>query len=252
MHNHRAHNILIVEDDILLATDLKKNLISQGWRVSGIAKNYDTAIDMMKKADIDLAIIDLKLDGPEDGIMTARQIVKMKWIPIIYITGSNPYEIKQRMRETFPAAFLEKPLRARELSMQIDLALNNFEEGLIGNPNRKQASSVLLPTENGMLNIEESEIIYLKAEAKKTRLFLTKKELQRHGYATDSVMVAVKFGKLSSQLSTHFFKLGRSETINLNHIQKIWHDNLYLTSQTIIIPEGRRQKLLDQVHMIER
>lgn len=246
-------NILIVEDDLLLATDIKKNLKIQGWKIAGIAKNYVSAMSIMKKGNVDLALIDIKLDGPEDGIMTATEILKIKWIPIIYITGNTPFEVRQRMRETYPSAFLQKPLRVRELAAQIDLAFNNHDEGLTGNPIRKDADFLALPTKDGLMNIRSSEIIYVKAAAKSTSLFLTSNELFRHGISnSDSLLVSVKFGRLTSQLPSEFFKLGRSETINLNHVQRIWKENLYLTSHVLIIPDGRRETLIKRFNLIER
>ncbi|WAC12405.1 response regulator transcription factor [Dyadobacter pollutisoli] len=249
----KDRNILIVEDDLLLATDIKKNLKIQGWKIAGIAKNYESAMSIMKKGNVDLALIDIKLDGPEDGIMTATELLKIKWIPIIYITGNAPYEVKQRMRETYPSAFLQKPLRVRELSTQIDLAFNNYDEGLTGNPERKEPELLALPTKDGLVNIRSSEIIYVKAATKSTNLFLTSSELQRHSISnSDSLLVSVKFGRLTSQLPPVFFKLGRSETINLNHVKKIWQESVHLTSHVLTIPEGRRETLIKRFNLVER
>lgn len=251
-----SKNILIVEDDLLLAADIRNKLERFGWHIVGIAKNYASALQLMKKKEVDLAVIDIELDGPEDGIVTATELLKMKWIPIIYITGNTPFEVKRRMKETYPYAFLEKPFRMHELSAQIELALNNFEEGLMGNPDRKQkADYLVIPTAEGLFNIKTAEIICLKSiyKTKNTTLFLTENELKRHGLAsTEPIIVAVPFGKLTSQLPDSFFKLRRTETINLNHIQRIKEGIVYMTSHSISIPENGRKALLDRLNVVER
>lgn len=251
-----SRNIMIVEDDYLLATDIKNNLERSGWHIAGIAKDYVSAIQLMKKKDVNLAVIDIKLDGPEDGIVTAAELLKMKWIPIIYVTGNKPFEVKQRMKETYPYSFLEKPFRMHELSAQIELALNNFEEGLIGNPNRKQnAEYIAIPTTEGLLNVKTEEIIYVKSiyKTKNTTLFLTERELKRHGLIPSACIIAgVSFGKLTSQLPGSFFKLRRTKTINLNHVQRIKDGHVYMTSHILPIPENGRKTLLDRLNVVER
>ena len=111
--------ILIVENDNLLAETIRQSLLKDGFDVCGIAGSLKSAVDLMRKHPVDLALIDIKLDGPEDGIATAKELLKIKWIPIIYITGDSLLTALERSKDTFPAAFLEKPLRTRELFAQM-------------------------------------------------------------------------------------------------------------------------------------
>lgn len=243
-------HILIVEDDVLLATDMKRNLTSEGWIISGIARNLTAAVEIMTKENVDLALIDMTLDGPEDGVATALELQKIKWIPVIYMTGTTPMELKARVSETFPAAFLEKPLRMKELAIQIELALNNFHGGYIPNPQKTHAEFIFLPTNSGLVRVKINEIVYIKAERNNSQLFLTTTDNQ--SVNNPQLFVTINKGRIFQELPSNFFALSRSLVLNLNHILTISTDTIYMQSHALSIPEGRRKDLLDQLVIIKK
>ncbi|HEV7378560.1 MAG TPA: response regulator, partial [Dyadobacter sp.] len=212
-------NVLIVENDILLANNMKLSLQKEGLFVAGTANSMETALHIMKKNDIDIALIDIELDGPEDGVVTATELVKIKWIPIIYITGNTPLVIGDRIKKTFPAAFLEKPVRVKELHVQIEIALHNFNAGNLPNPVKIETGQIFLPTVQGLISVKVNEILYIRAERVNAQLFLTTTESQRIQQPGSSTMLAfVNKGRISTRLPSHFFELSRSFVVNLNHV----------------------------------
>lgn len=247
-------HILIVEDDLLLATDLKRSLSSEGWIISGIARNLTAAVEIMTKEPVDLALIDMKLDGPEDGVATALELQKIKWIPVIYMTGTTPMELKTRISETFPAAFLEKPLRMKELAIQIELALNNFQGGFIPNPQKTQSEFIFLPTNSGLVRVKINDIVYIKADRNNSQLYLTTTDIQSINKAesTAPLFVTINKGRIFQELPSNFFALSRSLVLNLNHILTISTETIYMQSHALPIPEGRRKDLLDQLVIIKK
>jgi CheY-like chemotaxis protein len=79
--------ILVVEDEILIAEDLRLILQRMGHEVVGIASSGTEAIRKANKLHPDLVLMDVRLQGAMDGIETARQIRSTADIPIVYVTA---------------------------------------------------------------------------------------------------------------------------------------------------------------------
>ena len=120
--------ILIIEDDPLFAERLRSDLKKNGYIVAGIARSLESAVQLMSRNDVDLAIIDIWLEGSQNGIDIAKALLKLKNISIIYVTGLSREEQLERSKETFPFSFMVKPVNIQELLVQIDLAINKNNE----------------------------------------------------------------------------------------------------------------------------
>ncbi len=116
--------VLIVEDEWIIANDIKDSLIEMGYRVSGIASSYEDAITAVSNEAPDLVLMDIVLKGDRDGIDTAREIHRKFGLPVIYLTAYvNEYLVeKAKVSEHF--GYLVKPFRERELDIAIRMALH--------------------------------------------------------------------------------------------------------------------------------
>ena len=246
-------NILIVENDSLIAENIKSSLQKDGFNISGVAVNFKNAVDSMKKQPADLAVIDIRLDGPEDGISTAKELLKIKWIPIIYITGESLRKSAERSKNTFPAAFLEKPLRMTELSVQIDLALHNFRAGNLPAAESQNADHIFVHSQKGYIRIRQEEILYMTADRIYSKLFLTEAGFQRlhPGRPYTFVHVSMNLGRVFRQLSSQFYQLSRSVVVNLDFIDRIDSENLFIADHQLPIPEGTRQVLMNRLGIVK-
>ncbi|GAB4017384.1 response regulator [Spirosoma koreense] len=243
--------VLIVEDDLFMATDMEESLTLAGYTVCGKAANYTEAVKLMKQSLPDLVIVDIKLDGPADGINTVKELMRIKWVPIIYLTGSSEPETFNRAKGTFPAAFLHKPFRIRELSAQIDLAMYNFYAGNI-NGAPELPDHTFLPTGSGYIRVIKSEIQFLKADRGNAELFLTKGGFHRiyPSKPYQAIGVSLNLGKLVAYLSADFYQLSRSIVINLDYLDRIESNRLYIGSHEIPIPDGARKALIDRLQVV--
>ncbi|WP_221392634.1 response regulator transcription factor [Dyadobacter sp. NIV53] len=248
-----VRNILIVEDDELIAANIESGLKREGLAIAGIAGDLQSSVNIMKKKKVDLAVIDIELSGPEDGIDTAIELNKIKWIPVIYITGNKPLEIKDKLLKTFPAAFLEKPLSIRELFVQIGLALNNFYSGNIPNSNQIDSEHVFLPTYKGFIGVKVKEILFIQAERINSLLYLTENEHSRlfPGSRYEPVLVSTNKGSIFSILPLHFYQLSRSYVINLEQLYRFDSTRIFVHTFEIPIPEGKRKELMNRLLMVK-
>ena len=115
--------ILIVEDEMILALVLKRNLEQLGHFVIDVQSNGDGAIDAVSKNNPDLIIMDIKLIGSIDGIQTMIEIRKFSEIPVIYVSGNLDSTVQAKAQETESSEFMSKPINLSELQERINNAL---------------------------------------------------------------------------------------------------------------------------------
>jgi len=120
--------VLIVEDETIVALDIRQVLLSLNLIVSNIVTNYYDAIKEVQKDEPDLILMDINLQSQKDGIQTARDIQKIKNIPIIYLTAFSDEETINRAIETNPLHYMLKPFKRAELRSNIQLALYKIEK----------------------------------------------------------------------------------------------------------------------------
>jgi YesN/AraC family two-component response regulator len=112
-------NILIVEDEIIIGTLLKKVFENEGFTIAGIAPSGERAIEIAAVNKLDFVIMDIQLSGNLNGIDTSIVIRENQDTNIIFITGYSDMETQERVLRTNPAGFLLKPLDVNELLLLI-------------------------------------------------------------------------------------------------------------------------------------
>ena len=79
--------ILVVEDEKIVALDLKNRLTRMGYIVPALVTSGEEALDAAAEVDPDLVLMDIKLDGQMDGVAAAQQIKEKYDVPVIYLTA---------------------------------------------------------------------------------------------------------------------------------------------------------------------
>jgi CheY-like chemotaxis protein len=115
--------IFIVEDEAIVANDLKETLKSLGYTVPGIAKSGELALEKVKELRPDLVLMDIHLAGKMDGVETAGTIHTLYDIPVIYLTAYADKALLDRAKITEPYGYVIKPYDERELHSVIEMAL---------------------------------------------------------------------------------------------------------------------------------
>ena len=115
--------ILIVEDQIITAKDIKECLQDIGYVVLSIVSSGEEAIKKVGEENPDLVLMDIMIEGEMDGIETARQIRSISNIPVVYLTAYSDKNILERAKITEPFGYILKPFNERELQINIEIAL---------------------------------------------------------------------------------------------------------------------------------
>lgn len=118
-----APSILILEDEAIVAADIRQRLIALGYAVPAIAATSADAIAMAIEMKPDLMLADIVLEGLVDGIDAVREIRTRIDIPVIYLTAYTDDKTVQRARLTEPVGYVLKPFDERELHFAIELGL---------------------------------------------------------------------------------------------------------------------------------
>jgi PAS domain S-box-containing protein len=115
--------ILIVEDEWIIANDIKSSLEDLGYNVVAVASTGKEAIDKAKSHHPDLVLMDIVLQGDIDGIEAARQILTHLDMPVIYLTAYTEDDVLKHAKKTGAYGYLVKPFKDRELQVTIEIAL---------------------------------------------------------------------------------------------------------------------------------
>lgn len=120
-------NILIVEDEFIVANDLRIMLQKAGFQVCGIAPSVTKAMDLINTKKPDWILLDIFLQGTKTGIDLAGQLGDMG-IPFIYISANTNQAILEAAKATQPYGFLVKPFREKDLLVMLDIAMYRHEQ----------------------------------------------------------------------------------------------------------------------------
>jgi len=115
--------VLIVEDELLVARDIKRCLEEFGHQVVGTASGAEEAVRLAGNAFPDLVLMDISLQGEPDGIVAASRIREKFNTPVVYLTSYDDEKTVERARATEPFAYLIKPFQERELHLAIQMAM---------------------------------------------------------------------------------------------------------------------------------
>jgi len=211
--------ILIVEDNLLIALELKTCLQELGYNVCGVASSDKKAHELIKVQQPDLIMMDIELEkGSVDGIELTKQIKKDHDLPIIYLTSHfDKAAIRNRAFSTNPQNFLLKPvdINSAKLSIAIELAIrkhyseddDNIEDTLLVED--KNDSSFFIKQNRRMLKICFDDIVYLKGNGESVFIHTD----------TERILFMLRLGKTLEKLNRpNIIRIHKSHAINADKI----------------------------------
>ncbi|MEI6178528.1 MAG: response regulator [Verrucomicrobiota bacterium] len=115
--------ILIVEDELILAMDLEARLVDMGYAVVGMARTGEDAIADAVQHKVDVILMDIHLSGEMDGIAASMEIRRHLDIPIVFLSAYTDEETSMRAQAVAPCGFLSKLSDDMEVRAAIESAL---------------------------------------------------------------------------------------------------------------------------------
>ncbi|MDR8390871.1 response regulator [Aliifodinibius sp. S!AR15-10] len=115
-------NILIVEDEMIIALMLDQMVTKQGHNVIDKVSTGEAAVESAQRHKPDLILMDIRLGGQLDGIQAMQKINEQNPTSVIFVTGNSDDSYKKRIKEIDHLAFLTKPVTFHELSRSLSAA----------------------------------------------------------------------------------------------------------------------------------
>ncbi len=162
-------NVLIVEDEFIVANDLQLILNQAGYMVIGIAVSAEEACEYIAKNKPDLVLLDIHLEGKQSGIDLAKNL-KAQNIPFVYLSANSNQTILEEAKKTEPYGFLVKPFREKDLLITLEIASYRHKNSVESRLKQQDFLQQKIKTiSNQVIEYEE----YLKENARLLQAFVS-------------------------------------------------------------------------------
>jgi DNA-binding LytR/AlgR family response regulator len=239
--------ILVVEDELVTAMNIQETLEGAGHTVVGVARTSQDAVKAFKLHTPDLILVDIQLNKEkEGGIVAARQMQAIRSVPIIYLTANSEERMVKTARDTLPVAYLLKPFRVEELTIQVELAYHTFMANVPKKETEKEVKDLFLHINQGYEKVLPRDVLYIMADGVYSKLFLVNRDKPRH--------VSMNLSHLAEYFpGANFYRLSRSYLINLDHLERLERSHLYMVDHPTVpipVPVDSRKELMNKLTIV--
>ncbi len=184
----QQYKILIVEDEILVATDIEESLESLGYIVQGTADTGLKAIEAVEKELPDLVLMDINLKGEMTGIEAAKIITQKHDVPIIYLTANADIDTVNKAKVALPYGYIIKPFADKDLQTNIEIAIFKFGNDLKLKMESEQFNTffdlkdheknqIIVHAAQGLEKINIDEVYFIEKDGENTVIHLLEDEV---------------------------------------------------------------------------
>lgn len=226
---------MIVEDEPIVALDLKKQLEKAGFEVLEIFESGEEILEFLNQEQPDIILMDIQLYGDLDGIDTAHQVNKRFDIPILFLTANTDKTTFSRAKLTFPHAFLSKPFRIKDILHSIELAIEMDKEEPGSQQSEKYlADRVFIRNNEFLQKVMYRQILYLEAEGAYTKIITEEKDF----------LISQTLKKVEEKINASFLlKVHRSYIVNVENVDKISEGYVYIGQHRIPVSRAHKDEL---------
>ncbi|MFN3341170.1 MAG: LytR/AlgR family response regulator transcription factor [Flavobacteriales bacterium] len=226
--------IVIVEDDPLIAQDIKEILTFVQYKVVGVF-NSPEAFRNSSLEGFDLAILDINLNANESGIDIAYFIKEKYKANHIFITSYFDQNTIEKAGRSMALSYLLKPYNANEILANVQLAVQKIQF-----QNQLRSNSVFLKTSLGLKSVDLSNVLYIEAIDVYSKVFLT----------NERITTSHSLKQLEEQLpSSSFIRLHKSFIVNMDCIDLIKDNEVRIKEFAIPIGRAYRKSFFDALRI---
>lgn len=124
----KALSVLILEDEPIIAMDLKDYCEELGHQVVSVAYSMEQALIEVETRHPNFALVDIRIGNKDDGLVFGKKLSEDFGIPFIFITSFFDDKTIQIAKETYPIGYLVKPISCGGLTAAIQVGLSNFQK----------------------------------------------------------------------------------------------------------------------------
>lgn len=243
--------LLVVEDDLLLASALEMFIRKLGYELIEITDNSEDFLRLWRATQPDLALIDIHIRGDLDGIAVAEIISQSEEsIPFIFITSLKGQETFDRAKKLNPFAFITKPFEELTLQRTIELAVYKYVHGIWDTPepltwqkDLADPKSFFIKIGTKLQKIKTEEVDFIRAEGKYSNIF---------SQAT-SYHVKLSLAEIAEKLpASSFMRVHRSYIVNLEQIEAVnlKNNSLNIAQKEVPYSTSYKEELLKRLNFL--
>jgi DNA-binding LytR/AlgR family response regulator len=239
--------ILIVEDEIIIAEDLRLQLLKLGYEVTGIAKSYEKAMQLIEEDLPDFLLVDIKLKGTKDGIDLAETVKKQYNLPLIFLTSHADKTTVERAKLVHPDGYLIKPFEKEDLYTSIEIAFTNYLESRIGTRESKNLEeknnailddSIFVKKDHLLVKIRFDELQWIEADRNYLELHCQEKRFLIRTTLKDF---------LDKLPADQFVQVHRSFAVNMKHVSALEYGAVIVNKQKIPLSRSFLDQLKERL-----
>lgn len=215
-------SILIIEDEALIAQNIKMQLENFGYSIAGVYYKYNTALKAINETQYDVVITDINLGNGIDeksGIQIAQQVKQIKNCPIIFLTAFSDKDTVKKATALAPSAYLVKPVNAANLFATVQLAVDNFATKTTAVAEGTETPDYFF-VKNGakLIKVFWKDVYHLEAVKNYVKVKTTE---YSSGLLLRGSLQEVLQNRMPPVIREGFVKINRAEAVNKNCITEM-------------------------------
>jgi len=242
-------NILVVEDEDIVAMDLCDSLQLEGYNVVSTVDNAADAIKVFSQQEVDLVLMDINIIGAMDGVTLSEKLLEQKKVPVIYLSAQTDPQTLERVKQTHPAAFLTKPFTIQSVCIAIEVAISNFASVKTG---ATITARDVQPETDNILQL--NDVVFIKNNYRFEKILLS--DIQYLEADNNYVNIITSNKKFALRLSLNaamekihyqsLVRIHRSYAVNMKAIQSFNEHDVMIGKQEIPISRNYKEEFLKQ------
>lgn len=225
----RKINIFIAEDDVFISDELKDLLLDMNYSVVRIGYDYASSIEIINQSEIDIAILDIKMHGKDQGFQIAEYLKENKNIPIVFLTSFSDQKTVEEAVQYDPKGYIVKPFKSSDIYTTLEVVKLHIQ---------KPVNTHIINTGRGQVLIDPDKIQFIRSDDKYIEIFVTDNRYVER----DSL------NNFLERVNTDaFMRIHRSYIINKNHIKSITSDAVFIGNNKIPLSRKHKEELKKQL-----
>ncbi|REE00387.1 LytR/AlgR family response regulator transcription factor [Marinoscillum furvescens] len=226
--------VLVVEDEPLIADDIEDTLVNNGYQVVAVVDDAEGALEITSKDRIDIALLDVNIEGDIDGIELAAQLN----IPFIFLTSYFDKTTLDRAKQTNPAGYVVKPFNERDLIVNLEVALARHQR----KPKTPDLPEKFFVKDGQeIVSVKPSDIHYVEADDNYANIYTDKGKF----------LISHTLKSIEDKLTPFGFRrIHRSFLINFDKIDAISEGYVFIASNKIQIGKSYRKEFMESLSLL--
>ena len=238
-------NILVVEDEAIVAKDIQQSLKKIGYNVLDLLSSGESVLLCLKENKPDLILLDIMLKGELSGVDVSEHVNNHYKIPIIFLTAYADQSTLDKAKVTEPYGYIIKPFKEVDLHTTIEMALYKHKITSQLQKERDLLYSLVIESNDGKndMHFVKSQSKYIKLKATDIWYVEALKDYVTINTASDKYTIHSTMKDIEAKLPTpEFVRVHRSFIVRLDKIGAVDNGVVVLDEDKKQIPIGGSYK----------